>query len=100
MCIRDRVNGEIPLNIARYKKMVHNVAWLQMALIVCYMPSLTVILFRMVTQRDEKPFFYYSAITVLFMNSSVNPILYCWRIGEVKKEVKNTLKQIFQRSST
>ena len=97
---QEQVNGEIPLNIARYKKMVHNVAWLQMALIVCYMPSLTVFLFRMVTQRDEKPFFYYSAITVLFMNSSVNPILYCWRIGEVKKEVKNTLKQIFQRSST
>ena len=92
---QEQVNGEIPLNIARYKKMVHNVAWLQMALIVCYMPSLTVILFRMVTQQDEKPFFYYSAITVLFMNSSVNPILYCWRIGEVKKEVKNTLKQIF-----
>ena len=98
---QEQVNGgEIPLNIARYKKMVHNVAWLQMALIVCYMPSLTVILFRMVTQRDEKPFFYYSAITVVFMNSSVNPILYCWRIGEVKKEVKNTLKQIFQRSCT
>ena len=97
---QEQVNGEIALNIARYKKMVHNVAWLQMALVVCYMPSLTVALFRMVTQRDEKPFFYYSAITVLFMNSSVNPILYCWRIGEVKKEVKNTLKQIFQRSST
>ncbi|XP_029184550.2 adenosine receptor A3-like [Acropora millepora] len=97
---QEQVNGEIALNIARYKKMVRNVAWLQMALIVCYMPSLTVILFRMVTQQDEKTFFYYSAITVLFMNSSVNPILYCWRIGEVKKEVKNTLKQIFQRSST
>ena len=61
--------------------MVHNVAWLQMALIVCYMPSLTVILFRMVTQRDEKPFFYYSAITVLFMNSSVN-------VGELAKSRK------------
>ena len=97
---QEQVNGEIALNIARYKKMVHNVAWLQMALIVCYMPSLTVILCRIVTQRFGNPFLYYSAITVLFMNSSVNPILYCWRIGEVKKEVKNTLKQIFQRSST
>ena len=99
---QEQVNGGgIPLNIARYKKMVHSVAWLQMAMIVCYMPPLTVvILSRIVTQRVEKLFLYYSAMTVLFLNSSVNPILYCWRIGEVKKEVKNTLKQIYQRSST
>lgn len=93
--------GGIRLNIARYKKMVHSVAWLQMALIVCYMPSLTVvILSRIVTQRFGNLFLYYSAITVLFTNSSVNPILYCWRIGEIKKEVGNTLKKICQRSST
>lgn len=98
---QEQVNGgEIPLNIARYKKMVHSVAWLQMALIFCYMPSLTVILLRIVTQRFGNLFLYYSAITVLFMNSSVNPILYCWRIGEIKKEVENTLKKICQRSST
>ena len=99
---QEQVNGGgIPLNIARYKKMIHSAAWLQMTLIVCYMPSLTVvILSRIVTQRVEKLFLYYSAMTVLFLNSSVNPILYCWRIGEVKKEVKNTLKQIYQRSST
>ena len=98
---QEQVNGGgIPLNIARYKKMVHSVAWLQMALIVCYMPLTFVLLSRIVTQREEKQFLHFSAMTVLFFNSSVNPILYCWRIHEVKKEVKNILKQIFQRSST
>ncbi|XP_015750081.1 PREDICTED: melanocortin receptor 4-like [Acropora digitifera] len=98
---QEQVNGEgIRLNITRYKKMVYSVAWLQMALIVCYMPSVTVSLFRIVTQRVENLFLYFSAVTVLFMNSSINPILYSWRIREVKKEVKNTLKKIYQRSST
>ena len=98
---QEQVNGgEIPLNIARYKKMVHSVAWLQMALIVCYMPLTFVVLSRLIQLFDETEFLYFSAVTVLFMNSSVNPILYCWRIGEVKKEVKNTLKGIFQRSSS
>ena len=97
---QEQVNGgEIPLNLARYKKMVHSVALLQMALIVCYMPLIFVFLSRLIKLFDETEFLYLSAITVLFMNSSVNPILYCWRIGEVKKEVKNTLKGIFQRSS-
>ncbi|XP_044173771.1 adenosine receptor A2b-like [Acropora millepora] len=98
---QEQVNGgEIPLNLARYKKMVHSVALLQMALIVCYMPLTFVFLSRLVTQRDEEQLLHFCAVTVLLMNSSVNPILYCWRIREVKKEVKNTLKDICQRSST
>ena len=97
---QEQVNGGgIRLNIARYKKMVHSVAWLQMALIVCYMPIISLILFTIVAQRFGKLFLYFSAITVVFLNSSINPILYCWRIREVKKEVKNTLKLIYQRSS-
>ncbi|XP_074635781.1 melanocortin receptor 4-like [Acropora palmata] len=98
---QEQVNsGGIRLNIARYKKMVHSVAWLQMALIVCYIPLISRLLFVIVTQRFGKVFLYRSVITVVFLNSSINPILYCWRIREVKKEVKNILKQIYQRSST
>lgn len=97
----EQVNGgEIPLNIARYKKMVYSVAWLQMALTVCYMPIISFLLLAVVTQRFGNAFLYCFAITVVFLNSSINPILYCWRIREVKKEVKNILKQIYQRYST
>ena len=99
--VRFEINrGGNRLNLARYKKMVHSVALLEMALIVCYMPLIFVLLSRIIQLFDETEFLYFSAVTFLFMNSSVNPILYCWRIGEVKKEVKNTLKQIFQRSSS
>ena len=98
---QEQVNsGGIRLNIARYKKMVHSVAWLQMALIVCYMPYMSFLLFMVVTQRFGELFLYRSVMTVVFLNSSINPILYCWRIREVKREVKNILKQIYQRSST
>ena len=93
--------GGIRLNIARYKKMVHSVAWLQMALIVCYMPFISLLFFAIVTQRLIRGVFVYrSLITAVFLNSSINPILFCWRIREVKREVKKILKQIYQRSST
>ena len=98
----EQVNGgEIPLNIARYKKMVYSVAWLQVALIVCYIPFISLVFFAIVSQRLIRGVFVYrSVITVVFLNSSINPILYCWRIREVKNEVKNILKQIYQRSFT
>ena len=31
--------------------------------------------------------------TVVFINSFLNPIVYCWRIGEIRRAVKNSLKK-------
>ena len=33
--------------------------------------------------------------TVTFMNSSINPFLYCWRLPDLRAAVVNTTKQIF-----
>ena len=32
-----------------------------------------------------------TTITLVFLNSTLNPILYCWRIKEVRRVVKDTL---------
>ena len=32
-------------------------------------------------------------VCLLFLNSSLNPILYCWRIRDVKKEVINAIRE-------
>ncbi|XP_078342962.1 melanocortin receptor 4-like [Oculina patagonica] len=65
--------GGIPLNIARYKKTVSSIAWVQLALVVCYVP--------------------FAAVILVYLNSSLNPILYCWKIKEVRQAVKDTIKQ-------
>ena len=86
--------GRNSLNIARYKKLVSSVLCVQLALVACYTPwgigavlSLERIhfgyyLFRRVTE------------TLVFLNSSLNPILYCWKIREVRQAVKDTIRQL------
>ena len=32
---------------------------------------------------------------VVILNSSVNPFLYCWKMREVRQEVKNKIKQLW-----
>lgn len=32
--------------------------------------------------------------TVVFINSCLNPFVYCWRIKEIRHAVKNTLRRI------
>ena len=87
---------QIPLNIARYKNSVSNVIWVQMALLTCYIPMLIVIILMASGQIPERQteFAGHVARTCVYMNSSVNPILYCWKIRSVRKAAKDTIKQL------
>ena len=85
--------GEIPLNIARYKKTVSSIAWVQLALLVCYLPHTV---FNILSFHDILHVDLGRAIDVtfsfLFLNSPLNPILYCWKIKDVRQAVKDTIK--------
>ena len=86
----------IPLNIARYRKTVNSALWVQVTLVVCYLPfGIAVAL----TPRRGMPLSIYLArnfaATAVFLNSSLNPLLYCWKMREVRQAVKETLRQLF-----
>ena len=84
--------GGIPLNIARYKKTVSSILWVQIALVACYVPlSIEAMLFANGINSDVV---WLAANTLIFFNSSLNPILYCWKIMEVRQQVKNTIRQL------
>ena len=34
------------------------------------------------------------AVSLIYMNSALNPILYCWKIPEVRESVKEIIKEI------
>ena len=89
--------GGIPLNIERYKKVVCTIAWVQLALVFCYFPVFVLVIASIVTTTDWYKIgsiFHISALTVVYFNSTLNPILFCWKIREVRETVKTTLKQI------
>ena len=94
-------NQAIPaLNIARYRKAVYSVLWVQGTLVVCYLPLS--IVDALIPQRSISLSVYLArqfAGTILFLNSSLNPLLYCWKIREVRQAVKETLRQMFRCSS-
>ena len=94
--------GGIPMNIERFKKIVSTIAWVQLALVFCYFPIFIFLIMSIVTIADwfkEGSIFQVSALTVVYFNSTLNPILFCWKIREVREAVKTTLKQILCFSS-
>ena len=89
-----RNEGRFPLNIARYKKTVATVLWVQLAFVACYAPiGITTALTFIGIESHVVAFF--TSNSLVYFNSTLNPILYCWKIKEVKKEVKDTLRQLY-----
>ena len=83
------------LNIARYRKAVSTALWLQLALVACYLPDIIVLAFVNTIELSSSVLLAYQyAVTLILFNSSLNPILYCLKIEEVKQAVKGTIRQI------
>ena len=84
------------LNIARYKKTVYSVAWIQFAMLACYGPHIVMVFLRYfgnVGYSTEVIIADEVFICLVFLNSSLNPVLYCWRIKDVRQEVKNIIRK-------
>ena len=92
---QQRTSQTNALNMARFRKAVDSALWVQLALVVCYAPMYTV---EIVVTRTNK----YSlllvvvrkvAVILLYFNSTLNPFLYCWKMSEVRRSVKQTIKE-------
>jgi len=82
------------LNIERYKKAVSIAIWLQLTLVTCYLPN-GIVMALVANGLSSSIYHAWSyALTLVFLNSSLNPILYCWKIEEVRQAVKNTIRQV------
>ena len=77
------------VNIARYRKTVSSILWVQLALLACYAPYGIVAGMKINTLAC-----YLVSSALVHFNSTLNPILYCWKIREVRKAVKDTIQQL------
>ena len=87
--------GGSPLNLERYKRTVVSVALVQLALVICYFPfDIFSTLIHLKGIHPSLCFLLdFTSTTLLFLNSSLNPFLYCWRIKEIRQAVKATIRR-------
>ena len=87
----------IPLNIARYRKAVYSALWVQFTLFICYLPfGITQALTDLKSVRFSSSVYLAKtfSFTFVFLNSALNPLLYCWKIKEVRQAVRDAIRQI------
>ena len=92
-------NHTIPLNITRYRKTVYSAIWVQLVAVLCYFPYMIGAPFaRSKILMRQTPSLYFfmmkTFITLFFFNSSLNPVIYCWKIREVRRTLKDMLRDL------
>ena len=105
--VQDNVTGQpnqtTPLNMARYRKTASSALWLQLTLVVCYLPFIVAapLAVREILRYPSSTFYLPQqfTVTLVYFNSSLNPILYCWKIREVRQAVKEIVRHPFCSSS-
>ena len=96
---QEQTGGGVPPNIARYRKTVSAALWVQMTLVACYLPQ--ALMFSIGSSFSIALLIVCDRYTLslVYLNSSLNPILYCWKIREVRQAVKETIRQMCFLSS-
>ena len=86
----------ITVNIARYRKTVSTALWVQLMLLICYLPYCIVIAVYAYTGKRSlaHDLGWAATLSFYYLNSSLNPILYCWRIREVRQAVKGNSRTV------
>ena len=89
-------NQTNPLNIARFRKAVSTALWLQLTLGACYLPHFIVMALSLtnIGPSTHVRLAERYTVTLLFLNSSLNLFLYCWKLDEVRQAVKDTVRQV------
>ena len=90
---------KIVLNLARYRKTVSSVLWVELTLVACYLPHTIVVVTMFAISGSAPPSLALTwavTLSLVYFNSSLNPLLYCWKMREVRRAVKNTTRQFWR----
>ena len=90
------INEETQLNAAKQKKAAVTIFCVYVVLMICYLPNLIIICIAL-ADKSLITSKYMTTFTdfLVFLNSSLNPLLYCWKMKHVRHAAKNMFVNIF-----
>ena len=82
--------------VIRQRKSAYNAIFVYLVFLACYLPLLPSTILYM-TNTSEISFIVanYASLFLICLNSSLNPLVYCWRYREIRQSVKSTVKKLF-----
>ena len=86
---------EQEINVQKIKKQAAGSFWVYCLLTVCFTPYLcTVAVIEAKGITSATRLSYELGATLIFVNSSLNPLIYCWRLREINEAVRQMLRSL------
>ena len=80
----------------RQRKSAYNALFVYLDFLACYLPFLpSTLLYMTNTSVISFVVANSASISLICLNSSLNPLVYCWRYLEIRQSVKSTVKKLF-----
>ena len=82
------------VNVLKCKKSAVTVLYIYGLLLIFYLPfGLTMLVETFIRYTSSVQIAYDCTKTAVFINSLLDPLVYCWRIREIRRAVKNALRR-------
>ena len=88
---------ELLRNAATLTKSSTGTLFVYLALLVCYLPNACLlVMYSILGQNTTIKTMQLYTVTLLFLNSSLNPLIYCWKMRHIRQAVMDILRNIMR----
>lgn len=87
------------VNMARVKKSIFNTFYVYIIFVFCWLPSMSSFVVKEAWSSHgvQVSLANYFAGYIVFLHSSINPLIFCWRYREIRQRVIATLRKVFRK---
>ena len=92
-------NGEAGTSLAGWRKFAIGTLLVYLAFLVCYLPNFCFLIVYLISGPSSSITVVLDLFssTLLFLNSTLNPLIYCWKMRRIRLTILTILRNIFQR---
>ena len=93
---RSALSGEMMTNVATLKNAAVSSLYLYLVFLGCYLPGSS-ILFAILVSGSNATISCLSlySLTLVFLNSSLNPLIYCWKMRHIRNVFMHIIRNVF-----
>ena len=86
------------VNMARLRKTATGTFYLYLVFLLCYLPQICSYIAFIISGSSRTAIRGWSlyTLTLIFLNSSLNPLIYCWKMRHIRQAIADILRSLFR----
>ena len=87
-------NGEMA-NVERLRKFAMAAIYVSLVFMICYLPHMCILWTMAITSEPVNIVIQVYTGMLVFLNSSLNPLIFCWKMRHIRHAVMNILRKVY-----